>query len=192
MITDNKKVLVKMVFKNDDIFEFRRAASCDREYEYRDDEEYDEELDDFDIDVEFEDEDTSEQGESRLADDAMQIVTEGYLYKKDGRVVLRYAEADSTDLANEFTVLSYEQGIPEILTMERNGMCRTVMVFEEGRRYLSMYSVSGMSMDLVVRTYELENTLTLENGGEIRLGYTLENGGSTVSSVKMTLSIELL
>ena len=49
-----------------------------------------------------------------------------------------------------------------------------------------------MSMDLTVRTYELENTLTLESGGQIRLGYTLENAGSTVSSVKMLLEVELI
>ncbi|MBQ7821081.1 MAG: DUF1934 domain-containing protein [Clostridia bacterium] len=182
MITDSKKVLVRMNFKNDDIYDFKRVPSEDDAEDY--DDEYDEDTVDEPGELDIDGDDTAKNGTN--------VVTEGYLYKKDGRVVLRYAEADSTDLANELTVLSYELGKPGILTMERNGICRTVMVFEEGKRYISMYSVGAMSMELTIRTYELENTLTLENGGAVRLGYTLENGGSTVSSVKMLINIELL
>lgn len=188
MITDTKKVLVKMSFRNYDVLDFKRSADV------QSDEPFDEELSEgeYDIDVDIEQlEENENEGEGKPVS-GTRIVSEGYIYKKDNRITLRYAEADSTDLANELTIISFEDGEPGIVTMERNGVCRTVMVFEEGKRYLSMYTVSGMSMDLTVRTYELENTLTLEDGGNIRLGYTLENGGATVSSVKMLLEIELI
>ncbi len=176
MISDSKKVIVNMVFKNEDVYDFA-GVGPDTQSEIEPCDEYDE--------SEYAD----ERPANRQAGAGTTIVTEGYLYRKDDRIVLRYAEADSTDLANELTVISYKDGEPGILTMERNGVCRTVMVFEEGKRYLSLYSINTMTMDLTVRTYELENTLTLD-GGFVRLGYTLENGGVTISSVKMTLDIK--
>lgn len=181
---DIKKVLLKMVVMNDGIYDLK----ADAEKETYEDDIYDEEFED----------DCEECASSCIADSerassggAMKIVTEGYLRKKGNRIELRYAETDETDLADEITVISYEESNPDILTMERNGMCRTAMVFEAGRRYICMYNVADMEMELVVRTYDLENSLTLD-GGRLKFGYSLENGGSTVSNVKMTIDVEVL
>lgn len=185
MFKGSKKVLVKMHVRNDDACDLRRSmvrpnTACEDECEY--DDEYDDELECGGDDCE------SSASKSEVAA-PLEIVTEGYLSKKNGRVELRYAETDQTDLADEITTLSFEQDDPSVLTMERNGICKTSMVFEAGRRYLCIYDVGGMVMELVVRTYDLDNELD-ENGGRIRLGYTLENGGSTVSCVKMDIKVE--
>ena len=138
MITDSKKVLVKMSFRNYDTFDFKRPAP--EEYN----EPYDEELPEgeYDIELDIEELEEAEKNNEQKPVSGTRIVSEGYLYKKNNRITLRYAEADSTDLANELTVISYEDGEPGIVTMERNGVCRTVMVFEERKRYLSLYTVS--------------------------------------------------
>ena len=138
MITDTRKVLVKMSFRNYDVLDFQRPAGA------QPDELYDDELPEgeYDIEADIEELEEAEADSESKPVSGTRIVSEGYLYKKDNRITLRYAEADSTDLANELTIISFEDGEPGIVTMERNGVCRTVMVFEEGKRYLSMYTVS--------------------------------------------------
>lgn len=185
MFKNGKKVLVKMLVRNDDASALRHAMAqtrktCAGECEY--DDEFDDELDACEREC------GADNGENSAAA-PLELVTEGYLSKRNGRVELHYAEADQTDLANEMTTLSFEEDDPSVLMMERNGVCKTSMVFEAGRRYLCIYDVGGMVMEIIVRTYDLENTLG-EQGGRIHLGYTLENGGSTFSSVKMDINIE--
>ena len=181
---DIKKVLLKMVVMNDGI--------CDLKADPTEDDAYEDDLyDEFEDDCEECEDSCAADSKCSSSGGPMKIVTEGYLRKKGNRIELRYAETDETDLADEITVISYEESNPDILTMERNGMCRTALVFEAGRRYICMYNVAGMEMELVVRTYDLENSLTLD-GGQLKFGYSLENGGSTVSNVKMTIDVEVL
>ena len=59
--------------------------------------------------------------------------------------------------------------------------------FLHAKTFLNVHVNKGT----VVRTYDLENSLTLD-GGQLKFGYSLENGGSTVSNVKMTIDVEVL
>ncbi len=175
-----KKVLVKLTVRNDDIYDIRRTVK-------------DAAKDNADIEDEFDDDFAigEEEPVSAFPSEGMEIITEGHISRKNGRIELKYVETDASDMSNEITTLSYDENEPGIITMERNGVCRTAMVFEAGKRYICVYDVSGMVLELVVRTYDLENKLT-DNGGSIRLGYTLENGGATVSRVKMIIEVKAL
>ena len=174
-------VIVKIRVKNEDSFDFKPRQNT-KETEP-----------DEDVFDEFEEDD--EVGESDIKTEAfpeegIEIITEGTITYKGSRFELKYLETDESDLGNEQTSISFDVAEPSIVTMERNGVCRTAMVFEAGRRYISVYDVGGMVLELVVRTFELENKLS-EGGGSLMLGYTLENGGVTVSRVKMNIEVRL-
>lgn len=175
-----KKVLVKLKVRNDDIYDIRRTVNDAAKEEADLTEEFD---DDYDLD--------NQEPVSAFPSEGMEILTDGHISRKDGRFELMYVETDASDMSNEITTISYDENEPGIITMERNGVCRTAMVFEAGKRYICIYDVSGMVLELVVRTYDLENNLT-ENGGSIRLGYTIENGGATVSRVKMNIEVKVV
>lgn len=176
-----KDVIVKIKVKNEDSFDLKPFASAkesDPDDDVYDDFEEDNEVGESDIKTEA------------FPEEGIEIITEGTIGYNDSRLELKYLETYESDLGNEQTTVSFNVAEPSVVTMERNGVCRTAMVFEAGRRYISVYDVGGMVLELVVRTFELENKLS-EGGGSLMLGYTLENGGVTVSRVKMNIEVRL-
>lgn len=176
-----KKAIVKINVKNFDMYNGPHIISEDAQY----DEDFYDEEDDYN-DIEENDELVK-----AFDDNGLEFVTQGSIARREGRLVLKYIETDASDMSNEVTTLSYDESDPSIITMERNGACRTVMVFEAGKRYTCVYKIGGMALELIVRTYDFENKLT-DCGGTISLGYTLENGGSIISRVKMEVKVELV
>ena len=168
-----KKVIVKLKVKNNDMYDVRNMVN---EGVKKDSDEYIDDIENEDV--------------SAFPIEGIEIITEGYISRENGRFALRYVETDE-DMLNEITTISYDEAERGIITMERNGICRTAMVFEKGKRYVCVYDVSGMVLELVVRTYELDNRLD-DNGGNLMLGYTLENGGATVARVKMIIEANIV
>lgn len=117
------------------------------------------------------------------------FVTEGTIRLYKGNVEIAYNESDFTDMPDEITTLSYAEAEPGIITMGRNGACTTVMAFEKGKTYKSLYKAFGASFDVDITTHRLENTVSYDKGGEILLDYTVTSGGSLVSSAVMYINI---
>lgn len=118
------------------------------------------------------------------------FVTEGTIREYRGHIEIMYNESDFTDMPDEITTLSFATNEPSIVTMGRNGACTTVMAFEAGNTYKSVYSAFGANFDVDITTYELSNTVTYEDGGELMLNYSITSGGSLVSSTVMHITIE--
>ncbi len=119
----------------------------------------------------------------------VEIMTEGYMKLDGERLTVKYFEPAQFDMDKQMTSLSFEPACPDIVTMTRTGLCTTSLVFEAGKRYICAYSAFGATFELCVNTFSLTNNLTLENGGRIKLSYSVENGGETVSTVRMTVDV---
>ena len=119
----------------------------------------------------------------------VEIMTEGYMKLDGERLTIKYFEPAQFEMDKQMTSLSFEPACPDIVTMTRTGICTTSLVFESGKRYICAYSAFGATFELCVNTFSLSNNLTFEDGGRIKLSYSVENGGETVSTVRMTVDV---
>lgn len=102
--------------------------------------------------------------------DTMELVTQGWLHRDEGGYTLSYQESEVTGLEGTLTTFQVE---PERVTLMRVGGFNSQMVFEEGRRHLSLYDTPYGSMTIGVNTRHLLAELD-ENGGEIEIDYAIE------------------
>lgn len=106
-----------------------------------------------------------------MGDDAIELVTEGRLQVKGEQdYVLSYTESALTGLDGTTTTLQIG---PERITMMRMGEVNTQMVFEEGRRHLSLYETPYGSLSVGVSTRRMNCSLG-EHGGDIEIDYAIE------------------
>ena len=104
-------------------------------------------------------------------DDVIELVTEGRLEREDeGHFTLSYQESELTGLEGTLTTFQIE---PERITLMRLGGVNSEMVFELGRRHLSMYDTPYGALAMGVNTRELSAALD-EQGGQIRIVYDIE------------------
>ena len=104
--------------------------------------------------------------------DSMELVTQGTLQWESGVYTLTYQEGELTGMENTQTTITVEHG-GECVTLMRSGGYNSQMVFEEGRRHLSMYNTPYGAMAIGVNTRHLLAELD-EKGGCIEVDYTLE------------------
>lgn len=96
-----------------------------------------------------------------------ELVTEGTLIPgEDGRFTLRYQESELTGLEGTNTTIAVETGRVTIL---REGQVNSQMVFEEGRRHLSMYNTPYGALAIGVNTRRMKVV-----PGTIEIDYALE------------------
>ena len=102
--------------------------------------------------------------------DTMELVTEGKLAVQDDALCLSYEESELTGMEGTTTVFQVE---PEKVTLLRLGSVQSEMVFEEGRRHMSLYSTPYGNMEIGVRARRLNSTLEL-TGGRLEIDYDIE------------------
>ena len=102
--------------------------------------------------------------------DTMELVTEGKLAVQDGALRLSYEESELTGMEGTTTVFQVE---PEKVTLLRLGSVQSEMVFEAGRRHMSLYSTPYGNMEIGVRARRLNSTLEL-TGGRLEIDYDIE------------------
>ena len=102
--------------------------------------------------------------------DSIELVTRGSLDREGGKLTLQYEESELTGLEGTLTTIQVE---PERVTMMRTGQVNTQMVFQEGRRHLSMYNTPYGAMAVGVNTRHLYAELD-EAGGDIEIDYAIE------------------
>lgn len=102
--------------------------------------------------------------------DTMELVTQGWLSRDAAGYILSYQESEVTGLEGTLTTFQIE---PERVTLLRVGEFNSQMVFEEGRRHLSMYETPYGAMAVGVNTRHLLAELD-ENGGDIEIDYAIE------------------
>ena len=105
------------------------------------------------------------------APEEMELVTSGTL-KCDGRggCTVSYQETVLTGLEGTVTKLHIKDGQ---VTLLREGSINSQMVFEVGRRHLSMYETPFGALSIGVNTRRMRSTLG-EAGGELEIDYAIE------------------
>ena len=104
-------------------------------------------------------------------EETIELVTEGRL-EADGEAgyTLSYQESEVTGLEGTLTTFQIEK---DRITLLRLGEFNSQMVFEQGRRHLSMYNTPYGALSVGVNTREMEAHMG-ERGGEIRIAYDVE------------------
>jgi len=113
-------------------------------------------------------------GEQTTEDEApevVELVTEGILTRGgEAQYTLRYEESELTGLEGTRTTIQVQ---PECVTILREGQVNSQMIFEEGRRHLSMYDTPYGALALGVNTRRMKVELG-EGGGDIEIDYAIE------------------
>lgn len=102
--------------------------------------------------------------------DVMELVTKGRLAREGEGYTLSYQESELTGLEGTLTTIQVEG---EQVTLLRVGEFNSQLVFQEGRRHLSMYNTPYGAMAIGVNTRHLLANLT-DQGGDIEVDYTIE------------------
>ena len=106
-----------------------------------------------------------------VEDETIELVTEGLLNKEgEGEYTLSYQESELTGLEGTLTTFQVEQGR---ITLMRIGEVNSQMVFEEGRRHLSMYDTPYGALAIGINTRRMRSSLG-EHGGDIEIDYAIE------------------
>lgn len=99
-----------------------------------------------------------------------QLVTEAVMTLTEEEITLRYEETELTGLEGTTTTISVRPGF---VTLLRQGQVNSEMVFEQGRRHLSMYSTPYGTMSVGINTRRMVIELD-ETGGNLEVDYSLE------------------
>ena len=102
--------------------------------------------------------------------DTIELVTEGRLTRDGSGYTLTYQESELTGLEGTLTTIQVDG---EQVTLMRVGEFTSQMVFQEGRRHLSMYNTPYGAMAIGVNTRHLLADLT-DQGGDIEIDYAIE------------------
>ena len=117
--------------------------------------------------------------------------TEGTLALEDGKYTVSYDETELTGMDGAHTVLEFEENTPEIVTMTRSGSASTSMIFKENTRCMSTYETGVFPLEMCITTKSVENSLDIENGGEIIIDYTVEIHGICMERTYLTLNVRV-
>lgn len=103
--------------------------------------------------------------------EVIELVTEGKLENRgEEGYTLSYQESEVTGLSGTLTTIQVE---PKRVTLQRVGTVNSQMVFEEGRRHLSMYDTPYGALAVGIHTRRMRSSLD-ENGGDVTVHYALE------------------
>lgn len=102
--------------------------------------------------------------------DRIELVTQGRLAGDESGYTLTYQESELTGLGSTQTVFQVQ---PDRVTLMRSGEINFQMVFQEGRRHLSLYETPYGSLSVGVNTRHMSAQLG-EHGGELEIDYNIE------------------
>lgn len=95
------------------------------------------------------------------------LVTTGRYYRRGLSYFVSYDESELTGLAGTHTLVRVG---PDGVQVTRTGNYPSQLVFEQGRRHLSLYHTDYGDLSVCIDTQHIENTLT-DDGGRIDVRY---------------------
>ena len=104
--------------------------------------------------------------------DKVELVTEGKLAREAGNYIITYSESEMTGLEGTVTTIQVNPAQDQV-TLIRVGQFNSQMVFQEGRRHLSMYNTPYGAMAVGVNTRHMFAELS-DAQGEIEVDYNIE------------------
>lgn len=102
-------------------------------------------------------------------EDTVDFLTDGRFYRRNDKYYITYQESELTGLQG-MTTLKVE---PNRITMTRTKPCETQLIFEKGRRHVSLYETTQGALTIAVNTEQIECHLG-DNGGTLNVRYAIE------------------
>ena len=113
-------------------------------------------------------------------------MTPGRYYRKNDCYYISYEETELTGLEGTRTTLRVK---PDYVKLVRTGLYPSELVFELGKRHMSLYHTDFGDLSIVVSTNHIKNTLT-DEGGDLDLTYTVEVANTPVGVNHLSLNIK--
>ncbi len=120
------------------------------------------------------------------AGDPITLVTPGRYYRKNDSYYISYEESELTGLAGTRTTLRVK---PDYVKLVRTGLYPSELLFELGKRNMSLYHTDYGDLSIVVSTNHIRNTLT-DDGGDLDVQYTVEVANTPVGVNHLSLNIK--
>ena len=120
------------------------------------------------------------------AGDPITLVTPGRYYRKNDSYYISYEESELTGLAGTRTTLRVK---PDYVKLVRTGLYPSELLFELGKRHMSLYHTDYGDLSNVVSTNHIRNTLT-DDGGDLDVQYTVEVANTPVGVNHLSLTIK--
>ncbi|MBQ4577970.1 MAG: DUF1934 domain-containing protein [Clostridia bacterium] len=118
--------------------------------------------------------------------DPITLVTPGRYYRKNDSYYISYEESELTGLAGTRTTLRIK---PDYVKLVRTGLYPSELLFELGKRHMSLYHTDYGDLSIVVSTNHIRNTLT-DDGGDLDVQYTVEVANTPVGVNHLSLTIK--
>lgn len=114
------------------------------------------------------------------------LMVEGRLVTSPTRVELVYEEGELSGMEGSVTSVGFDRRAPGLVSMMRTGAVETALVFEEGKRHISVYDTPISSFQVCVRTLRVKNRLLTD--GILQLDYLVEIHGAQAEHCRMTIT----
>ena len=119
--------------------------------------------------------------------DEIELVTPASLAREGhGRYTISYEESALTGMEGTTTVLRFDNGR---VTLLREGNVNSQMVFEEGRRHLSMYETPYGALSIGIRAKSVKNTVD-ECGGDLEIDYAIDVNNVLLGRSKLSMNVK--
>lgn len=115
----------------------------------------------------------------------IELLTEGDFYKEDGVYFCDYAESEITGL--DGTDTSIEIG-SNYVSLQRSGNVNSQMLFMEGRKTSSLYSLPYGELTVDIYTEKLKANVD-EHGGSISIDYIIDINNATTGRNNFEIAI---
>ncbi|MBR2877405.1 MAG: DUF1934 domain-containing protein [Clostridia bacterium] len=118
--------------------------------------------------------------------DTLEINARGTLEKSDSGYIIEYSEIDE-EMQGSKTTVSVDS--PDCITMTREGSYNSRFIIEKGKRHSCYYDTPAGSLMMGVFASDVSVKLT-ENGGKLKMKYTIDFNSSMVAENSVTLSVK--
>ncbi|MDP4108751.1 MAG: DUF1934 domain-containing protein [Bacillota bacterium] len=118
-------------------------------------------------------------------EDVVEFVTDGRYYKRDGKYYITYKESELTGLTG-LTTLKIE---PQKVTLIHSKPYASQLIFEKGRRHVSMCETLYGALTISVNTESIKNEL-LDSGGSLSVHYAIEVNHAIAGLNSFTVSVK--
>ena len=122
--------------------------------------------------------------------DVIEFMTMGRMYQKGDATYLVYDETEISGMEGRTTTIRVTGDSARMLRFTDDKAQNTRLDFDKGKIYEGFFRTPVGMIEIAVKTNELVNNLTLENGGHINIDYDIELMG--VIEAKNTLDIEVI
>ncbi len=119
-------------------------------------------------------------------EDVIEFTTEGHIEESNGELIIKYRESEFSGMPGSHTTINLTS---DKMTMKREGIASSIMVFEKGKRYENDYTTPYGIFKVELLTKEFENGLDEIGKGIVYVNYDMSISGMTESNNKLEIEV---